>query len=484
MDEDSNLIAGVDLGDRVSEVCVYGQGVVVEQTQFVMTPEGVRSFFGNRRFAKVAMEAGAQSAWVTRELRALGYEPLVANPRKLKAISSNERKSDRNDALLLAKLAAADASLLHPIHHRSAERADGLAILRARDVAVVGRARLVHTIRSLAKSIGCRYPSGGTTEGFYRMEEATPPELVPAVTPLFAVIRTFNEQIKVYDAHLEAMFEDSFPEAKRLRQVNGVGPVTSLAFVLTLEDPKRFHNGRTAAAFIGLVPRRDQSGAVDRQLPISKTGNGMLRRLLVQCAQYILGPHGKDCDLRRWGHGLSERGGKNAKKRAITAVARRLAVLLFTLWKSGEVWEPLRNNKADEQTPNSEGRPDIAVLDDCAGRPGGALQCAPRAPDCSVDRSADPTMHRAKTGSSKSADRSVERGTTPRRRVQHVEPTDGEPVGSRQASATPSAPATRACAGDPAAACPPPTRPTVKKARKVQQEAERFLTPGGNRPPS
>ena len=483
MDEDSNLIAGVDLGDRVSEVCVYAQGVVIEQTQFVMTPECVRSFFGSRRFGKVAMEAGAQSAWVTRELRALGYEPLVANPRKLKAISSNERKCDRNDALLLAKLAAADASLLHPIHHRSAERADALAILRARDVAVVGRARLVHTIRSLAKSIGCRYPSSGTTEGFHRMEAATPPELVPAVTPLFAVIRTFNEQIKVYDAHLEAMFEDPFPEAKRLRQVNGVGPVTSLAFVLTLEDPKRFHNGRAAAAFLGLVPRRDQSGEVDRQLPISKTGNGMLRRLLVQCAQYILGPHGKDCDLRRWGQVLSERGGKNAKKRAITAVARRLAVLLFTLWKTGEVWEPLRNNKADEQTPDSERRPDIAVLDDCARHLGGAPDANPAREIAASTHSADPTMHQATTGPSKSADRSVERGTTPRGRV-HGRPPDGEPVGSRQAPATPSAPAPRACAGDPAAACLPPTRPTVKKARKVQQEAERFPAPGGNRPPS
>ncbi len=145
------------------------------------------------------------------------------------------------------------------------------------------------------------------------------------------------------------MIDESFPEARKVLQIRGVGPVTALAFVLTLEDPARFANGRTAAAFLGLMPRRDQSGAIDRQLGISKTGSNFLRRLLVQCAQYIPGPLGQDCDLRRWGHALMERGGKSAKKRAIVAAARKLAVLMFRLWKSDDRWIPLHNSQPDVQ---------------------------------------------------------------------------------------------------------------------------------------
>jgi transposase len=458
-------VAGVDLGDRKSEVCVYAQGVILERFQFEMTIEGVRAAFAGKGYARIAMEAGAQSPWVTRELRELGYEPLVANTRKLKAISANERKSDRNDALLLARLAAADASLLYPIHHRSAERADALAVLKARNAAVVGRARLINTIRALAKSMGFRYKRT-TAEGFARQEVQTPSALAPAVAPLFSLVRSFNEQVKAYDAQLEEMAERHFPETRHLLQVHGVGPVTALAYVLVIEDPMRFPNGRTAAAYLGLVPRRDQSGTSDKQLGISKTGNTFVRRLLVQCAQYILGPHGQDCDLRRWGHKLADRGGKNAKKRAIVATARRLAVLLFRLWKCGEVWQPLFNASAEltRSTPPetvSEGLPDTAVFDDCAGPldavPAGrnvareiAASTTVRTPPCTGPREAHPT----------SADRSKDPGKPSKKSTKAPvgARAKNRPSGSVPATAAPSAPAAPACAGDPADACTPPAR--------------------------
>lgn len=322
-----------------------------------MTPEGVREAFEGKAFAKVAMEAGAQSGWVTRALRQLGYEPIVANPRKLKAFSANERKSDRNDAHLLAKLATADATLLHPVHHRSAAREHAMAVMHARDALVRERSRLIGQIRSMCKGVGARLKSGGA-DAFVHREPDVPTELEAANGGLFAVIRVLNEQITAYDHAFEAMIETSFPEARRVRQVRGVGPVTALAFVLALEDPARFRDGRTAAAFLGLVPRRDQSGAIDKQLGISKTGNDFVRRLLVQCAHYILGPLGHDCDLRRWGHALMERGGKSSKKRAIVATARKLAVLLFTT--PGRRWDAPQTPPgrwSRRAPPDVDGRP-------------------------------------------------------------------------------------------------------------------------------
>lgn len=453
-------VAGIDLGDRKSDVCVYQQGAILARFQFPMTIEGLRAAFAGKGYSRIAMEAGAQSPWVTRELRELGYEPLVANTRKLKAITANERKSDQNDALMLARLAAADPSLLHPIHHRSAERADAMAVLKARDCAVTGRARIIHAIRSLSKAMGFRFKRT-TAEGFARQEGTTPDALRPAVTPLFALLRTFNDQVKAYDQQLEVMAERDFPETRHLLQVHGVGPVTALAFVLVIEDPTRFRSGRTAAAFLGLVPRRDQSGSCDRQLGISKTGNGFVRRLLVQCAQFILGAHGQDCDLRRWGHKLAERGGKKAKKRAIVAVARRLAVLLFRLWKREETWLPLFNASAElaQTTPPesvSEALPHTAVLDDCASRLDAAPPGGRRAADGSVDDGSDPTMHRATTGPTTSADRSKDRGKISKKPTARAQA--DRPSGSVQAPATPSAPAKPACAGDPADTCTTPAR--------------------------
>jgi transposase len=411
MNEYSTCTVGIDLGDRKSVACIYSPGVVVDWFEFAMTPDGVRAAFAGKGYRTVAMEAGAQSGWVTRLLQDLGYKPLVANPRKLKAISANERKSDRNDALILAKLVTADASLLHPIEHRSEARELGMTVLRSRDTLVRTRTKLISTVRAMCKGVGARLKSGGA-DGFASREAEVPEVLAPATAGLFAALRVLNEQIAAYDTQLEVMLETQFPEGRLVRQVRGVGPVTALAFVLTIEDPKRFPDGRTAAAYLGLVPRRDQSGAVDKQLGISKTGNTFVRRLLTQCAQYILGPLGHDCDLRRWGHTLMARGGKSAKKRAITATARKLAVLLFRLWKRDEVWIPLYNADSSSAPPADADRPKPAVLADCACDFDDTGDRGRRRIDCSATDGSDPSMHQPQAGQPKSANRSVGNGTT------------------------------------------------------------------------
>jgi transposase len=159
-----------------------------------------------------------------------------------------------------------------------------------------------------------------------------------------AEIGSLTERIRQYDRKPEAICEEHYPESALLRQVEGVGPLTALAFVLTLEDPYRFERSRSVGAYLGLVPASDRSGQRDPQKKrISKEGDEMLGKLLVSGAHYVLGPFGSDSDLRPHGEKIAPRGGKNSKKRAVVAVARKLSVLLHGLWVSGEVYAPLRN---------------------------------------------------------------------------------------------------------------------------------------------
>jgi transposase len=148
-----------------------------------------------------------------------------------------------------------------------------------------------------------------------------------------------NEQIAEHDRQLELLASGD-ATTTRLRTVYGIGTITALTFRLTLDDPSKFTKSRIVPAFLGLTPGKDQSGASDPQKRISKAGDPLLRRLLVQCAQYLLGQFGPDCDIRRWGLRLAERGAKNGRRRAVVAVARKLAVVLHRVWVSGVSFRP------------------------------------------------------------------------------------------------------------------------------------------------
>jgi transposase len=268
------------------------------------------------------MEVGAHSRWTSHLLKDLGHDVLVANARKLRAIYHNPRKDDRVDAEMLTRLARLDPELLSPIHHRSPQAQADLAVLRSRDAIVRCRTLLINHARDIVKAPSPRLPSC-TSDSFARkVAPGIPEPLRPALDPVLDTIASLTHQIKSYDQKTEELCSERYPETKILRRISGVGPLTSLAFILTLEKSERFHRSREVGPAIGLVPRRDQSGEHDPQLRITKTGNSYLRRLLVSSAQYILGPFGPDCDLRRWGLKLAERGGKNAKKRAVVAAVR------------------------------------------------------------------------------------------------------------------------------------------------------------------
>ncbi len=336
------LFVGIDLGDKQSHYCMLNQaGEVVERGEVPTTREGFRRKFGRKGVLRMALEVGTHSCWASRLLKELGHEVLVANTRELKKITESQRKTDYHDAEMLARLLRADPKLLSAVEHGSLEAQQDLAVLRGRDALVATRTKLINTVRGLMKSFGNRLPKCSAECFATKAQPKVPPELRNALSPLLETIGQLNEQIRFYGRQVDDLAEKKYPETALLRQVKGVGPVTATAFVLRLGDKQRFRKSRDVGPYLGLVPRRDQSGECDRQLPITKAGDQMLRRLLVSSAHYILGPFGPDCNLRRKGLALAQRGGQNGKKRAVVAVARRLAVLLHHLWVTGEVYEPL-----------------------------------------------------------------------------------------------------------------------------------------------
>jgi transposase len=294
--------------------------------------------------ARVVMEVGTHSAWIREVVAGCGHEVLVANPRQMTGPKRRHRKNDRIDAQKLARVGRVDPQSLFPIEHRSTPVRQDLILLRARDALVTARTQLINTTRGVVKSLGARLPKCSSPSFASKIAEALPAEVRTMLLPLVDLVERLSGSIAGYDQEIEKLAANQYPQTERLRQVKGVGPLTSLAFVLTLENPHRFAKSREVGPYLGLVPKQEDSGESQPQLRISKAGDVMLRRLLVGSAHYILGPFGPDTDLRRYGLRLCERGGKNAKKRAVVAVARKLAVLLPRLWVSGEAYEPLRQS--------------------------------------------------------------------------------------------------------------------------------------------
>ena len=351
MNKSNSLISGttigLDLGDRHSQLCVLGASAEVEEElRIPTTQQGVKRAFSNRETCRVVMEVGTHSPWVHEWLKKEGFEVIVANPRMLPLITQSNEKDDRSDAEHLARLGRADPQLLRPIEPRSevAQRDIGdQSLLQVRGGLVQARASLVTQARGLAKPLGMRLPSC-TTQGFAkRMRKEGLEEAFPGMRELVDIVDRLTQQIRVLDQEIEAVSEARYPETKLLRQIAGVGPITALAYVLRIEDPRRFKRSRSVGAYLGMRPRRRQSGDSDPMLRITKAGDPFLRKLLVQSAHYILGPFGPDTDLRRFGERLVARGGRAAKKKALVAVARKLSVLLHRLWVTSEVYESLRH---------------------------------------------------------------------------------------------------------------------------------------------
>jgi len=340
------ITIGIDLGDKTSRYCLLNErGEVAKEASVATTKKGLAQAFASLKRCRIALEVGTHSPWVSRLLKSLGHEVFVANPRQLKLISQSSRKDDRVDAETLARLARVDPGLLRPIQHRSEQMQLDLMAIRVRAALVEARTALINSARGQAKSVGERLPACDADNMGPGQLAALPEAVQVLLKPLLKQAEALTAEIKARDAQIEQIAREKYPETELLRQVSGVGPLIALTFVLTVADKRRFEQSRDVGCYLGLRPKRSQSGGREPQLRITKEGDVYLRKLLVQGAHYILGRKGPDTDLKRWGTRLAA-GGKNAKKRAVVAVARKLAVLLHKLWSGGEVYEPLRNSTA------------------------------------------------------------------------------------------------------------------------------------------
>jgi len=339
----SPVTIGLDTGDRRIHYCALDGREVTGRGVCPTTREGLNRALAAWPGARVVLEAGSQSAWMARHLSSQGFDVHVVDPRRVQLISKDPRKTDRRDAELLARLESGMPELLGRVHHRGEQAQADLALIRARDQLVRARTSLVQCVRGLAKSFGLRLPSATTGAFGKRVRELVPAALRPAIEVVLAQAEALTASIRVLDRRIARVGKDRYPEIAVLQQVHGVGPVTAAAFVLTIEDPTRFDDSRRVGSWIGLCPRSYASGDSNPELGISRSGDGYLRRLLVQCAQYILGPFGKDSDLRRFGLRLVARGGRAARIKAVTAVARKLAVLLHRLWRRGLTYDPFHH---------------------------------------------------------------------------------------------------------------------------------------------
>lgn len=341
----NGMVMGLDLGDRKSCYLVIDpDGVVVEEGQVATEGVRLRKWFKGWKGCRVVMETGTHSPWVSRVAKSAGCEVIVANARKVELIAQNRRKGDRKDAALLARLGRADVELLAPVEHRSRQAQEKLVWQRSREAMVEARTKLTNSVRGQVKALGGRLPKCSSAAFARRVEPALPRELAEALGPVLGVIQHLSEQIRASERRI-ARESEGEEVVGRWQAIDGVGVLVATTYRWTLEDPARFRRSREVGAYLGLIPRRDQSGATDRQLGVTKTGDPRLRSLLVQSAQYILGPFGKESDLRRHGLKLMGTGGRRAKRRAVIAVARKLGVLMHRLWVTGEEYDPDYNLK-------------------------------------------------------------------------------------------------------------------------------------------
>lgn len=344
----TNVVIGVDIGDTRSAICVMSSPEsVLLRDSVKTTPEDVRKRFAKFAASRVVIETGSHTLWLSELLRDLGHEVVIVDPSDPR-VKTNRNKTDRKDAEKLAKVGWLPKGFVRTVRYRPMERQRDLVELRTRHELVGSRTALINAVRGTVKQFGVRVPSCDTDNFIEKALLALPKQLRKIVIPLLKLIRAANQEIARHEARL-ARLAKRYPVTKHLESVYGVGPTTALAYALTIQDPRRFTKSRRVGAYLGLTPLVRESGDGKPQLSISKAGDEQLRSLLVNCAHTVLRERAEDSDLKRFGLALCQRGGKNAKKRAVVAVARRLAVLLHRIWITGEEYDPFYVDKRRRQ---------------------------------------------------------------------------------------------------------------------------------------
>lgn len=336
---------GADVSDRTTKICVMtkaegGERRIVVETTCATTKAGFEEALSKfDRSWPVVFETGTHCRWMDRLFKEMGFKTIVGNPGKIPSITKSNTKNDRNDARELARLAIADPAMLHPVFLRDEVYQQMLRFHHSRNMLISQRTQTINQIRGFAKSMGHRIECS-STEKFHELSKADwPRELEECAWPLMGVLKTVNLKIKAYDRLIERLAErpEFKPMVERVRVVYGVGVIGSTVFVAAIGGrPDRFDHTRDIGAYLGMIPKQDQSGDDDKQLHITHAGADIVRATLVECAGVVMMSNAKDTDLKLKGLRIAMHGGGIAKKKAKVAVARALAVTMLAMLKDPE----------------------------------------------------------------------------------------------------------------------------------------------------
>jgi len=347
---------GIDIGNKLNFICVLNrEGKELFVGSIPNTKEAMLEYFDSIEKSSVVLEVCSHSPWISKLLVSIGHDVFICNPRKLSSVTQNIKKSDEEDCQMLAKLLLTGKHLLSPVHHAKEDAMRDFLLIKSRRSLVKCRTILINNSRGVVKAFGERISPNLSPDAFHKYAGASlKKETYEKIKDLIVVVGKTTDQILKYEKNINTLIKKKYPAAQLLQTINGVGPLTSLTYVLTIDDPARFEKSRDVGAFLGLVPRRDQSGDKDKQLPITKAGSKLLRSLLLNCANFILSEKGEDNQIKRFG--LKIRGDGTSKSRsnkAKVAVARKLSVIMHQLWISNTPFISINNNKVGK-TKKSE----------------------------------------------------------------------------------------------------------------------------------
>ena len=341
MDSEYYTTIGMDVSDRKTQVCVMAgtarKPKIIMETTIPTTKEGLAKFLSAQdRSAPVAFEAGTHCRWMNEVAEGMGFKVYVANPCRLRMITESKTKNDVNDARMLARLALSDPGLLHPVKLRGPGHQKMLNLHEMRNLLVKQRTGIVVQLRAVAKSMGFRIVKCQAASFHNLDRKAWPKDLNDIAWPMIKNLEQLAVTIKTYEKQIRELAETPTFKAQvgRLMEIRYVGLYVATGFVaVTGGDMDRFEKPRDIGPWLGVTPKQDQSGDIDRQCRITKAGSPFMRRLLVESAQMILRDGSSDTDLKAKGLRICARGAKIAKRKAVTAVARSLAVLMVAMLK-------------------------------------------------------------------------------------------------------------------------------------------------------
>lgn len=328
---------GIDVANKASAICVIDeQGEVVRRAEVATEVYELNKTLAGLDEARVVIESCPLAEWLAEVVEAGGHEAVIIDARAARHLVSSKKKTDARDAHTLAQLAR--TGWYNAVHRKSREARLLRSQLQARQGLVRTRKAMDSQVRGLLRAQGLRLGRVSAGE-FAERVRALAGERVPGLLPYLEPLLSLYEQALVEARRLKRELErGSRREAlrRRLQSVPGVGPLVSQVYVATVDEPGRFEHAEQVADYAGLTPRVSQSGESCYRGRITKEGDQLLRWHLVEAAHVLL-THGRDCRLKRWGLALQRRKGAG---KARVAVARKLAILLWRLWMTGERFEP------------------------------------------------------------------------------------------------------------------------------------------------